>query len=447
MRNAYRGQYDGTTASALPKAVTWSGKPPNIAAGHPTGPAIVLEGHVKGSQLGLNGLNFFTAAVQAGFGPFVAVWLAMNGWNLRDLGLALSIGTFAALVCQLPGGMLVDQFHNKHVSAAGALVALGLSALMLSLAPTHLVVWGAQVLHGLASCVMTPAIAALTLSVCGHEAFGERLGQNTRFQALGNATAAALLGFAASTVSQRSVFQATAALAVPALLMLPLIRDRHQSAAPHPATRAPDERTHRWHHLFGEPSLHVFALAVVLFQLANAALLPLALNGLTHRGGAPGYIVSATVVVPQVVAAMIAPRAGGLTERIGRRPVLLLGFAAVPLRAVLLAIFPDALPLIVIQALDGISAAVFGVMLPLIAADLTTKTGFLNMAIGALGLAAGIGATVSTFVAGWIGQLVGEPLTYVALAGTGALSVVVLWLGMPETNPAMPGVSPLVPAQ
>ena len=391
---------------------------------------------MTGTRLGLNGLNFFTAAVQAGFGPFVAVWLAMNGWRLEDLGVALSIGTLTALIFQLPGGMLVDQFHGKRGAAAVALVGLGISALMLSLVPTRSAVWGAQIAHSLASCVMTPAIAALTLSACGHDAFGEQLGQNTRFQALGNAAAAALLGLAASTISERSVFFATALLAVPALLMVPLIRERHDAPEPHPATRPPRERTHRWRHLYAEPSLHVFAVAIVLFQLANAALLPLALTGLTHRGGAPGYIVSACVVVPQVVAAVLAPRAGRLAQKIGRRPILIAGFAAVPLRAVLLAIFPDALPLAAIQALDGVSAAVFGVMLPLIAADLTAKTGFLNMAIGSLGLAAGIGATIGTAVAGWLGAYLGEPMTFVCLAAAGVVSVLVLWLGMPETQPA-----------
>ncbi len=75
---------------------------------------------VTRSQLGLNGLTFFTAAVQAGFGPFIAVWLSQSGWSLTDLGLALSIGTLTALIGQLPGGMLVDQIYRKHFAAVGA---------------------------------------------------------------------------------------------------------------------------------------------------------------------------------------------------------------------------------------------------------------------------------------------------------------------------------------
>ena len=40
-----------------------------------------------------------------------------------------------------------------------------------------------------------------------------------------------------------------------------------------------------------------------------------------------------------------------------------------------------------IEILDGVSGTVLGLMVPLIAADLTQKTGHLNLAIGAFGLA------------------------------------------------------------
>jgi MFS family permease len=393
------------------------------------------------SRLGLNGLNFFTAAVQAGFGPFIAVWLTQNGWSLTELGFALSVGTFAALIAQLPGGMLVDQVHRKRIATAGALMALGLSALLLCLAPTQRLVWGAQVAHALASSVMTPAIAALTLSVCGHDSFGERLGQNTRYASLGNAASAALLGLAATSISEQAVFLVTAGLVVPALVSLFMIQaaDHLDPDTDHPALRHPKEREHWPWQIFAEPGLHVFAAAVVLFQLANAALLTVALNGLTHRGGASGLVVSATIVVPQIIAASLAPWAGRFAQQRGRRLILVLGFAAVPLRALLFAILPEGALLVVFQALDGVSAAIFGLMLPLIAADLTKRTGYLNLAIGALGLASGIGATLSTVIAGWIGDHAGDTSTFLFLAAVGGGASVLVWLAMPETSPVRAG--------
>jgi MFS family permease len=392
---------------------------------------------VTSDRLGLNGLNFFSAAVQTGFGPFVAVWLAQQGWDFTEIGLALSIGTIAGLVCQLPGGMLVDHVHIKRNVTAAALIGLGLSALLLSLHPSRPVVWSAEIGHALASCVMTPAIAALTLSLCGHDSFSERLGFNALYASLGSAAAAALLGVLASYTSERSVFLLTAAFVAPALGALLLIHPSYclSPEGEHPALQHPSQREHPDWHIFTEPALHVFAVAVVLFQLANAALLPLALTGLAQRGDAPGYLVSATIVVPQLLVAALSPWAGRLAQQIGRRPVLLVGFGSVALRALLFATLPAALPLTFIQMLDGLGGTVLGLMIPLIAADLTERTGYLNLAIGAIGLAAGLGATFSTTVAGWIADNFNPQVAFLALAVVGLAATGLLWLAMPETRP------------
>jgi MFS family permease len=235
------------------------------------------------------------------------------------------------------------------------------------------------------------------------------------------------------------VFAVTATLVVPAVVAVFMVRPSDQVADDHPALKHPKQRDCLPWQIFAEPALHVFAVAVVLFHLANAALLPLALNELTSRQGVPGYLVSATIIVPQVITAVIAPWAGTLAQRVGRRPVLLVGFAAVPFRGVLFAMLPGALPLAIFQALDGISAAVFGLMLPLIAADLTRRTGYLNLAIGSLGLAAGLGATFSTVIAGWIAEHLGAQVMFLFLAGIGTGATALLWIAMPETRPAVDG--------
>jgi MFS family permease len=389
------------------------------------------------SRLGLNSLNFLTAAIQAGFGPFIAVWLTQNGWSLEAIGIALGIGTFAQLIAQMPGGWLVDHIPHKRYATAGALIGLGGAALMLVLLPSRVSVWGAEVTHSVASAVMTPAIAALTLKMCGHDSFGSRLGVNVRYAALGAAGSAALLGLAASITSSQSVFLVTAAMVIPALGALLLIHpaDAVDPEGDHPALLHPKEREHPSWSIFRQPALHLFALAMVLFQLANAGLLPAALNNLAQHGEAEGFIVSASIIVPQIVVALFSPWAGRLAEQIGRRPVLLAGFAAVPLRALLFATLPGAIPTVAMQALDGVSAAVVGLMLPLIAADVTKESGYLNFAIGSLGLASALGAMFSTSLAGLVAARFGDPAAFVCLGAFGAAGLALLAFAMPETRP------------
>ena len=147
-----------------------------------------------GSDRALDLVNFFVADAQTGFGPFVAVYLTTHKWTQVEIGFALTLGTVTSLVSQLPAGALVDSMQNKRVAASGALAGIFCAAMLLGLNPERLPVLVALVLHGFASCVITPAIAAISLHLAGHAALGERLGRNARYASIGNGMAAAAMG-------------------------------------------------------------------------------------------------------------------------------------------------------------------------------------------------------------------------------------------------------------
>ena len=92
-------------------------------------------GPSKRSQSGLDWLNFFIADVQAGFGPFVAVYLAALNWPQGQIGLLLAVSTLASIASQAPGGALVDAAPSKRLLIGGALGAIALSALLLAFFP------------------------------------------------------------------------------------------------------------------------------------------------------------------------------------------------------------------------------------------------------------------------------------------------------------------------
>jgi MFS family permease len=384
------------------------------------------------SPRALDLLNFFVADVQTGFGPFVAVYLTVHKWTQVEVGFALTLSTVVALISQLPAGVLVDAVSNKRMAASGALIGVITAALLLAIQPTALPVIVAQALHAFSSCVLTPAIAAISLHLVGHAALGERLGRNARYSSLGNGLAAGVMGATGAYLSSRAVFLLTAALCVPALVSLLAI-----GRGPH-ARRQTTIQPFDWpglRQLFADPHLHVFAVCVLLFHLSNAAMLPLVGATVTMRAGDfANLIVAACIMVPQAVVALCSPAVGRNAARVGRRPVLLLGWAALPLRGLLLAVLPGPWLPIAAQAISGVSAAVFGVMLPLLAADITRGTSHFNLCIGALGLAVSLGAGLSTTLGGWIADTAGLRIAFVALGLMGALATLVLWLAMPETG-------------
>ena len=137
----------------------------------------------------------------------------------------------------------------------------------------------------------------------------------------------------------------------------------------------------------------------------------------------------------QLVVAALSPWVGRRAEIWGRRPLLLIGFAALPIRGLLFAGVASPDLLLAVQLLDGITAAVFAVMVPLVVADLTRGTGHFNLGQGILGTATGIGASLSTTLAGYVTDRFGSSAAFAALAAIAFVGLVTLWRLMPETRP------------
>jgi MFS family permease len=185
-----------------------------------------------------------------------------------------------------------------------------------------------------------------------------------------------------------------------------------------------------------ERRLLAYLGCTALFHLANAAMLPLAGVEITKRAGAEAsLIIAACILVPQAMVALLSPLAGRSAQRWGRRWVLFVGYCALPARAMLLAVVTDPLWIIPVQALDGLSSAAFGVITPLVVADISGRGGRFSLRMGILGLAIGAAATASNVLAGTIATDLGAQTAFVALAVAGVCAVMMVGLAMPETRP------------
>jgi MFS family permease len=172
-----------------------------------------------------------------------------------------------------------------------------------------------------------------------------------------------------------------------------------------------------------------------MFHLANAAMLPLAASMLTLRSSQSAtVVVAAAIVVPQFTVTLLSPFVGHFASRWGRRPFLIIGFAALAMRGLLFALIEDPQLLVLVQILDGASAAALGVLVPLTIADLTRGSGHFNLAQGAVGCAMGIGASISTTLAGYVADSFGSYSAFATLAVLAATGLLLVILAMPETR-------------
>ena len=392
----------------------------------------------KQSLRGLDWFIFFLADVQTGFGPFIAVYLTTEKWTQAQIGLVLSIGSVIGLIGQMPGGAIVDAARSERLVAGFAIATIGCAALAYAALPIFPVVAMAATLHAAASCVLGPAIAAISLGLVGPLAIGERLGRNARFASLGNGVAAAVMGTAGYLISSRSVFLVTFCLTIPTLLALSRIRESEVDVArSHGAIfrETPDPQATSVVRLVRKRPLLIFAGCVMLLQLANAAMLPLMAGVVTTRSSqwAP-VLIALCIVVPQAIVALMSPTVGAKAQAWGRRPLLLIGFAALAIRGLLFASVSDPYLLVAVQLFDGITAAVFAVLIPLTVADVAFGSGHFNLAQGIVGTATGIGASLSTVLAGYVSDKFGSGVAFMGLAGVAALGLVMIALIMPETR-------------
>src|SRR5205823_3966120 len=201
------------------------------------------------------------------------------------------------------------------------------------------------------------------------------------------------------------------------------------------AQEVPDNEATSVFHLLHQRPLLIFAGGVLLFQLANAAMLPLMAGVVTTRSSqwAP-VLIAACIIVPQAIVALTSPSVGRKAQAWGRRPLLLLAFGALAIRGLLFAVVRDPYLLVAVQVFDGITAAVFAVLIPLIVADVAFGSGHFNLAQGIVGTATGIGASLSTALGGYVSDKFGSAAAFFGLAGIAATGLLLILFVMPETR-------------
>lgn len=390
------------------------------------------------SRYGLDCLNFAIGSIQTSFGTFVAFYLADLGWSKESVGLALATGHIAGVLAQIPGGAITDAIPWKRgFAAAGILMSMG-AALILATAPLFTLVFVAQALDGLTVAIVTPAVAAISLGIVGRRAMSSRTGRNYRFAAAGIAITALAQGFIGSYVSHNAIFFATAVLCALALAALSFIRpDEIDYARARNASAADGGRFQSVAEVLRNRPLRAFVSSLMLYQFADASIVPLLSEEIGEAKTANSSLqISGLVVSMQLVVMLLAPWVGYLSEKYGRKPLLLLGFGVAALRSVLLAATTDYSFILVGQVLGGVTTAIVEVLVIVIITDLTARTGRFNLVGGAVTMLLGIASSLSVAASGFIFSAMGHAPTFMSFAVIAGLATLFAWSMLPETKPA-----------
>jgi MFS family permease len=390
------------------------------------------------NPLSLDAVNFLLSDVRGALGPYLNVFLVtQQHWSQSEVGVVTGL---LGRAVQTPIGAAIDETGAKRGAIVLALAVLGIGAIIIFVWPTFWPVMMANSLMAIVGDVFGPAVAAVTLGLYARSQLARRMGRNSAFDHAGNVAIAVVAAGVGYAFSQRAVFLLVpvfAVLASIAVLSIPAKAidynrardlDGEQDAAA--ATASPAG----YGILFKSRPLVIFGLCVLLFHLANAALLPLVGQKLAAAFPKEATaMMSACIVAAQAVMLPIALLVGRTADSWGRKPLFLAGFAILPIRAVLYTLSDNSFWLIGVQVLDGVGAGIFGALTPLVIADIMRGTGRYNLAQGAIATAQGIGASSSGLAAGLIVDHFGYSAAFLAAGAAATVALAVFALQMPET--------------
>jgi MFS family permease len=389
----------------------------------------------------LDAINFLLADVRGALGPYLNVFLVtQRHWSQTEVGLVTTLGGLLGLATQTPIGGMIDATRAKRGVIVLALAVLAIGAVTIFATPTF---WPVTVANGLMAVVgdvFGPAVAALTLGLYARNQLARRMGRNAAYDHAGNVAIAVLAGAVGYAFSQRAVFLLVpvfALLAGIAVLSIPakaIDLNRARDLDQEPAGAGSPAKAAGYTILFKSRPLIIFGVCAMLFHFANAALLPLVGQKLAAAFPKEATaMISACIVAAQLVMLPIALLVGRTADSWGRKTLFLVGFAILPIRAVLYTLSDNSFWLIGVQVLDGVGAGIFGALTPLVIADIMRGTGRYNLAQGAIATMQGIGASLSGLAAGEIVDHFGYSPTFLILGGAALVALVVFATQMPET--------------
>ena len=412
---------------------------PAALAGRPDNSG--AAGDTTRAKRALQALNFFMADMQAGIGPFLGVFLQQRGWTAGPIGTVMTAGGVAGMIMTVPAGAFIDHTEKKRLVVIVTGISTVMASFLILLSQSGLVVTVSQIATAIAGAAIGPAVTGMTLGIVRQRGFNAQNGRNQAWNHAGNMVGAGLSGWLGWRFGMPAIFYLAAMFGVLAILCVLSIPERaidHRAARGLESSEDDSDDTkggqaEGFKALLRNKPMLILAACLACFHLGNGAMLPLYGLAVVGAGkGNPALFVAQTVVVAQAVMIVTSLLAMRIAAGRGYWLVMLISFAALPLRGVLAGTLITHWGVWPVQALYGIGAGLQSVAVPGLVACLLNGTGRVNVGQGAVMTIQGLGASLSPAIGGWLAELLGYPAAFFIL-GSFALVSVALWIGFAGT--------------
>lgn len=385
------------------------------------------------SRFALNAVNFFLAQLTGIGSPYLSALLQQFGWPYAAIGVAVAMPAAGVLVAQSFAGMILDRWYRPRavLALSSLVVGLGYAVLPHLMGAPRAAIDAVLFTTGLAQSFFAPLLAGLALGLVGHGRLDRTMGVNQAWNHLGD-VAAALVIFVVLRGGLANVFYTIGVVALLAGASGFAIRADEIAGD---TARGGTERCIPLRTLLRSRPVSVLLASTTLFQACSSSVLPFVTLRVKDLGGS-NVQIALLVLVSQASMTLVSLATGLLLDRWGRKLVFAVGFAALPVYILLCGLVEHPIALIMVQAVGGVGAGIFGVAIIAVSADLTRGTGHFHAFTGISRATYAAGAIAGPLAMGSIVGRHGYPIAFTVLAFVAVASAILFVAGMPETRPA-----------
>ncbi len=387
------------------------------------------------SFLSLNAVNFFLAQIADVVMPFLNVFLHQNQWRYDQIGVAMAVTSFGSLIFQVPAGVICDKIKAHRLLLAATAILLGTCYVLLPILVNHIfLIMFVLFISGTIGTFFSPLLGSMALRLAGPENLNILIGKNRLWNHAGNFAAALIALAVVRAKGFVPLFYIAATVSLLAAISSLFIRpaDMHWSVDGRSFGPSRSSLHYLWQ-LLRDSEVRDWLFCIALFHAANGPLTPLVSLYMQHVGSSQAQIAW-IVLVAQPVMIPFAWLAGKYCGVVGRKPILALAFVLLPVRIFLYTLTRDPSVILAITALDGIIAAIYGVLVFVVSSDLTEgKRGF-NSLIGLTSITPSLGAMAGAALQGFLTEAYGFQITFYVFTGIAVFAAVLFLIRVKESQ-------------
>jgi len=361
------------------------------------------------------------------------------GLSYSQIGLIMTCQYIAGAVANIPGGVLVDTVGRKGVLMATSLFWVGFPYLLMGFTHSYLMLLGCVALVGFGNSLWHPT-AIPTLARRFPERKGLVLSLHGMGGNVGDAIAPIVVGALLAVLTWREVVVLNVVPGIViALLLFVFLGTLQLAGKKREASRDPGAQSLRNYFrglpgLFRNRGLVLLSTSSAFRSMTQNALLTFLPVYLAYEMGYSPFSVVAVTLKQKTAGFAAAPIAGHLSDRMGRKSVMMTSMAMTAVVLVFMALAGKSLAFVFFVAVLGFFLYAIR---PVLQAWLleTTPRNMGGTSIGVLFGAQALGSSIGPLLGGLVADSYGLTATFAFLAGT-IVAANLFILFMPKTEAA-----------